>query len=43
MVAEWAEANYELARRHFSFTVLEQRLMSLTVEALGDRSPATRR
>jgi glycosyltransferase involved in cell wall biosynthesis len=41
LVAEWVETNYALARRHFSYTVLEQRLLSLAVEALGDRGPAT--
>ncbi len=36
LAAEWANANYELARRHFSFAVLERRLESLVSECLGE-------
>jgi glycosyltransferase involved in cell wall biosynthesis len=32
----WAEENMALARRHFSFSVLERRLMALLAECLGD-------
>jgi glycosyltransferase involved in cell wall biosynthesis len=34
--ADWAEINYELARRHFSFRVLERRLGSLVAQCLGE-------
>jgi glycosyltransferase involved in cell wall biosynthesis len=37
LAAEWAEVNYELARRHFSFTILERRLVALLAECFGDR------
>jgi glycosyltransferase involved in cell wall biosynthesis len=33
----WAEENYQLAKRHFSFTVLEHRLQSLLEDCLGHR------
>jgi hypothetical protein len=36
--AEWAETNYALARRHFSFEVLEQRLDALLSECFGETS-----
>jgi glycosyltransferase involved in cell wall biosynthesis len=32
---EWAEENYQLAKRHFSFTVLERRLQSILADCLG--------
>jgi len=32
---EWAEENYQLARRYFSFTVLERRLESIIADCLG--------
>jgi glycosyltransferase involved in cell wall biosynthesis len=32
---EWAEENYQLAKRYFSFTVLERRLQSLLADCLG--------
>ncbi|NJN80027.1 MAG: glycosyltransferase family 4 protein, partial [Anaerolineales bacterium] len=32
---EWAEINYQLAKRYFSYTVLEHRLMSLMEDCLG--------
>jgi glycosyltransferase involved in cell wall biosynthesis len=32
----WADQNYELARRHFSFAVLERRLTGLLSECLGE-------
>ena len=35
--AEWAETNYALARRHFSFAVLERRLAALLAECFGER------
>jgi hypothetical protein len=36
LAAEWAETNYALARRHFSFTVLDRRLDALLSECFGD-------
>jgi glycosyltransferase involved in cell wall biosynthesis len=35
--AEWAATNYELARRHFSFGVLERRLAAVLAECFGER------
>jgi len=32
---EWAEANYQLAKRYFSFTVLERKLESVVADCLG--------
>ncbi len=32
---EWAEINYQLAKRYFSFTVLERRLESIVADCLG--------
>lgn len=32
---EWAEENYKLARRYFSFTVLEHRLQAILEDCLG--------
>jgi len=32
---EWAEVNYQLAKRYFSFTVLERRLESILADCLG--------
>lgn len=32
---EWAENNYQLAKRYFSYTVLEHRLQSLVKDCLG--------
>ena len=37
LAAEWAELNYALARRHFSFAVLERRLVALLSECFGER------
>ena len=37
LAAEWAELNYALARRHFSFAVLERRLTALLAECFGER------
>ena len=34
---EWAEENYQLARRYFSFTVLERRLQSILADCLGQQ------
>lgn len=34
---EWAEENYLLAKRYFSFTVLERRLQSVLEDCLGYR------
>jgi glycosyltransferase involved in cell wall biosynthesis len=36
VMAEWAETNYELARRHFSYRVLERRLGDILLECLGE-------
>jgi len=36
VAAEWAEANYELGRRHFSYAVLERRLDALLHECFGE-------
>lgn len=36
LAATWAAENMALARRHFSFSVLESRLMALLAECLGD-------
>ena len=33
----WAEENYELAKRYFSFTVLERRLQSILADCLGQQ------
>lgn len=33
----WAEENYQLGKRHFSFTVLEHRLQTLLEDCLGQR------
>jgi hypothetical protein len=33
----WAEENYQLAKRHFSFTVLERRLQSILADCLGQQ------
>jgi glycosyltransferase involved in cell wall biosynthesis len=37
LAAEWAETNYTLARRHFSFAVLERRLTALLAECFAER------
>ena len=34
---EWAEENYNLAKRYFSFTVLERRLQSVLADCLGEQ------
>jgi len=34
-VAQWAEENYQLAKRYFSYTVLEHRLQSLIEDCTG--------
>jgi glycosyltransferase involved in cell wall biosynthesis len=34
---EWAEENYQLARRYFSFTVLERRLQSILADCFGQQ------
>jgi mannosylglucosylglycerate synthase len=36
LAADWAETNYALARRHFSFTVLERRLSALLAECFAE-------
>jgi mannosylglucosylglycerate synthase len=36
LAAEWADLNYELAARHFSFEVLERRLAAMLAECLGE-------
>jgi len=33
----WAETNYQLAKRYFSFTVLERRLQSILADCLGQQ------
>jgi mannosylglucosylglycerate synthase len=35
LAEEWADENYQLAKRHFSFTVLERRLKSILADCLG--------
>jgi mannosylglucosylglycerate synthase len=35
LAQEWAAENYQLARRHFSFTVLERRLQSILADCVG--------
>jgi glycosyltransferase involved in cell wall biosynthesis len=35
MARSWADENYQLAKRYFSFTVLEQRLQSILADCLG--------
>ena len=32
---EWVETNYQLAKRYFSYTVLERRLESIVADCLG--------
>jgi len=34
---EWAEENYRLAKRHFSFTVLERRLQAILADCFGQQ------
>ncbi len=34
---EWADGNYQLAKRHFSFTVLERRLQSILADCFGQQ------
>ncbi|MBI4632253.1 MAG: glycosyltransferase family 1 protein, partial [Chloroflexi bacterium] len=34
---EWAEENYQLAQRYFSFAVLERRLQAILADCLGQR------
>jgi glycosyltransferase involved in cell wall biosynthesis len=36
LAADWAATNYELARRHFSYAVLERRLDALLHECFGE-------
>jgi hypothetical protein len=33
----WTETNYQLAKRYFSFTVLERRLQSVLADCLGQQ------
>jgi glycosyltransferase involved in cell wall biosynthesis len=35
---EWAEENYQLAKRHFSFTVLERRLQAILSDCFGGQA-----
>jgi glycosyltransferase involved in cell wall biosynthesis len=35
LTQKWADENYELAKRYFSFTVLERRLQSILADCLG--------
>jgi mannosylglucosylglycerate synthase len=39
--ARWADRNYELAARHFSFTVLQRHLEDLLVVCFGEEPPRT--
>ncbi len=39
--AAWADTNYELARRHFSFSVLRRRLEELLAECFGEDGRGT--
>jgi hypothetical protein len=34
---KWADENYQLAKRYFSFTVLERRLRSVLEDCLGQQ------
>lgn len=36
-VQEWADENYQLAKRYFSFTVLERRLQSILADCFGQQ------
>jgi glycosyltransferase involved in cell wall biosynthesis len=36
LTAEWADTNYDLALRHFSFTILRRRLGDLLVDCFGE-------
>jgi hypothetical protein len=38
MAQEWAEENYQLAKRYFSFTVLEHSLQSILADCLGQQT-----
>jgi len=38
VAAAWAEQNYQLARRYFSFTVLERRLTALLADCFGQQT-----
>jgi glycosyltransferase involved in cell wall biosynthesis len=35
LTQEWTEMNYQLAKRYFSYTVLEQRLEAILADCLG--------
>lgn len=35
MTQEWAETNYQLAKRYFSYSILERRLESIVADCLG--------
>lgn len=37
LAREWAEENYQLAKRYFSFTVLEYRLKSILADCFGEQ------
>jgi glycosyltransferase involved in cell wall biosynthesis len=37
MAQEWAEENYQLAKRYFSFTVLERRLQAILADCFGQQ------
>lgn len=37
LAQQWAEENYQLAKRYFSYTVLERRLQSILADCLGQQ------
>ncbi len=39
LAAEMAEVNYDLARRHYSYTMLERRLQTLLADLFGEDEP----
>jgi hypothetical protein len=36
LAAQWADQNYELARRYFSYVVLQRRLQTLLADCFGE-------
>ena len=39
LASQWADQNYELARRYFSYAVLERRLQTLLADCFGEANP----
>lgn len=39
LAGEMAEVNYELGRRHFSYSMLERRLQTLLADLFGEGAP----